>query len=98
MLEPFDSYSAALIFYKNIPFFIPTNCTLPITRLNVYTPRVDSRKRSVIVYFHGGAYIMGGGSSMFFRPSHILEQDVVVVTFNYRFTLDEVYNSWSICI
>jgi len=52
--------------------------------LNVYTPRVDSKKRAVMVYFHGGAYIMGGGSSQFFKPNHILLEDIVVVTFNSR--------------
>ena len=28
--------------------------------LNVYSPKLDSKKRAVMVYFHGGAYIMGG--------------------------------------
>ena len=31
--------------------------------LNVYTPKMDTKKRAVMVYFHGGAYIMGGGAS-----------------------------------
>jgi len=52
--------------------------------LNVYTPKVDKKGRAVMVYFHGGAYIMGGGSSLFFGPAYLLEQDVVVVTFNFR--------------
>ena len=37
-----------------------------------------------MVYFHGGAYIMGGGASFFFGPGYLLEQNVVLVTFNYR--------------
>ena len=28
--------------------------------LNVYSPKLDNKKRAVMVYFHGGAYIMGG--------------------------------------
>ena len=52
--------------------------------LNVYTPKMDSKKRAVMVYFHGGAYIMGGGASFFFGPGYLLEQNVVLVTFNYR--------------
>jgi len=52
--------------------------------LNVYTPKLDSKKRAVMVYFHGGAYIMGGGASFFFGPGYLLEQNVVLVTFNYR--------------
>merc|ERR1712168_1500367 len=52
--------------------------------LNVYSPKLDSKKRAAMVYFHGGAYIMGGGASFFFGPGYLLEQNVVLVTFNYR--------------
>ena len=52
--------------------------------LNVYTPKIDGKKRAVMVYVHGGAFIMGGGSSYFFGPNYLLENDVVLVTFNYR--------------
>ena len=52
--------------------------------LNVYSPKLDSKKRAVMVYFHGGAFIMGGGASFFFGPGYLLEQNVVLVTFNYR--------------
>merc|ERR1712066_91332 len=52
--------------------------------LNVYSPKLDNKKRAVMVYFHGGAYIMGGGASFFFGPGYLLEQNVVLVTFNYR--------------
>jgi len=52
--------------------------------LNVYTPKIDSKKRAVMVYIHGGAFIMGGGASFFFGPDYLLEQNVVLVTFNYR--------------
>lgn len=37
-----------------------------------------------MVYLHGGAFIMGGGASFFFGPNYLLENDVVLVTFNYR--------------
>jgi len=52
--------------------------------LNVYTPKTDGKKRAVMVYIHGGAFIMGGGASYFFGPNYLLENDVVLVTFNYR--------------
>ena len=52
--------------------------------LNVYTPKIDDKKRAVMVYIHGGAFIMGGGASYFFGPNYLLENDVVLVTFNYR--------------
>jgi len=52
--------------------------------LNVYSPKIDGKKRAVMVYVHGGAFIMGGGASYFFGPNYLLENDVVLVTFNYR--------------
>lgn len=52
--------------------------------LNVYTPKVDKKKRPVMVYIHGGAFITGGGSSSTFGPSYLIENDVVVVSMNYR--------------
>jgi len=52
--------------------------------LNVYTPKIDKKKRAVMVYIHGGAFIMGGGSSFFFGPNYLLEKDVILVTLNYR--------------
>ena len=52
--------------------------------LNVYAPKIDTKKRAVMVYIHGGAFIMGGGASYFFGPNYLLENDVVLVTFNFR--------------
>ena len=37
-----------------------------------------------MVYLHGGSFIIGGGASYFFGPNYLLEQDVVLVTLNYR--------------
>ena len=42
--------------------------------LNVYTPRLDDKRRAVMVYIHGGAFIMGGGASYFFGPNYLMEQ------------------------
>ena len=52
--------------------------------INVYTPNIDGKKRPVMVYLHGGAFIMGGGASYFFGPNYLIEHDVLLVTFNYR--------------
>lgn len=37
-----------------------------------------------MVYFHGGAFVMGGGASYFFGPDNVVQEDVILVTFNYR--------------
>ncbi|KAL5286878.1 CES5A.2 family protein [Megaselia abdita] len=53
--------------------------------LNVYTPKLKSDKPlPVMVYIHGGAYLFGSGNSDMYNPLYLLEEDVVVVTLNYR--------------
>lgn len=53
--------------------------------LNVYTPACDDRRRPVLVWIHGGAYVTGGGSMPWYDGSRLGELgDVVVVTINYR--------------
>lgn len=36
----------------------------------------------VIVFIHGGGYLFGGGSLL--GPAYFLDNDVLLVTFNYR--------------
>ncbi len=54
--------------------------------LNVYAPKnSDNIPRPVMIWIHGGAFLMGSGSSITFNPIHIVEQQgSVVVTLNYR--------------
>jgi para-nitrobenzyl esterase len=54
--------------------------------LSVATPVVDSeRPRPVMLWLHGGAYVIGAGSYEWYRPDSIVnEGDVVVVNVNYR--------------
>ncbi len=53
--------------------------------LNVYTPACDGRRRPVLVWIHGGAYLTGGGAMPWYDGSRLAEAgDVVVVTINYR--------------
>ena len=52
--------------------------------INVFTPNIDGKKRPVMVYLHGGAFVMGGGASYFFGPNYLIEHDVLLVTLNYR--------------
>ena len=53
--------------------------------LNVWTPACDRRRRPVMVWIHGGAFILGSGSTRIYdggRLAHL--GDTVVVTINYR--------------
>ena len=53
--------------------------------LNVYTPATDRARRPVMVWIHGGAFILGSGSSPTYDGGKLAEYgDVVVVTINYR--------------
>ena len=51
--------------------------------LNIWTPGVDSSKRPVMFFIHGGAFVTGTGASL--DGSRLaLRGDVVVVSINYR--------------
>jgi para-nitrobenzyl esterase len=54
--------------------------------LNVWTPGLESgAARPVMVYFHGGAYAAGSGSSPLYDGTRLCQRgDVVVITVNHR--------------
>ena len=53
--------------------------------LNIWTPNVDNKKRPVMFWLHGGAFIFGGGVDPMYDGSALSQRgDVVVVTINYR--------------
>ena len=53
--------------------------------LNVWTPAADRRRRPVLVWIHGGAFLLGSGSQMLYDGAALARRgDVVVVTINYR--------------
>ena len=51
--------------------------------LNVWSPAVDGRARSVLVWLHGGAFVSGSGALYRGEPL-AAGGDIVVVTLNYR--------------
>ncbi|XP_046587081.1 esterase E4-like [Neodiprion lecontei] len=56
--------------------------------LNVFTPQISDGKDSalvpVMVYVFGGRFMTGSANSSVYSPKYLLNQDVVLVTFNYR--------------
>lgn len=53
--------------------------------LNVYTPCVDKgSKLPVMVYIHGGGFVWGNGNTSENSPEYLVQEGVIVVTFNYR--------------
>jgi para-nitrobenzyl esterase len=53
--------------------------------LNVWTPATDGGRRPVMVWIHGGAFVIGAGSQPVYDGAALARRgDVVVVTINYR--------------
>jgi para-nitrobenzyl esterase len=53
--------------------------------LNVSTPAVDEQKRPVLVWLHGGAFVLGAGSTFLYdAKSLVAKGNAVVVSLNYR--------------
>jgi para-nitrobenzyl esterase len=53
--------------------------------LNVWTPGLEGPPRPVLVWIHGGAFVMGSGTAPIYSGRRLARRgDVVVVTLNYR--------------
>lgn len=53
--------------------------------LNIWSPGADKKRRPVMVWIHGGAFMYGSGSSETYNGTSFAQTgDVVVVTSNYR--------------
>ncbi|PSN33169.1 Venom carboxylesterase-6 [Blattella germanica] len=53
--------------------------------LNVYTPNLrPEQPMCVMVYIHGGGFFAGTGASFLNGPQYLLDEDIILVTFNYR--------------
>ncbi|XP_055627029.1 acetylcholinesterase-like [Toxorhynchites rutilus septentrionalis] len=55
--------------------------------INIFTPYfvdTDQPKYPVMVFIHGGGFLAGSGSSIFYNPIHLVQEGVIVVTMNYR--------------
>lgn len=62
----------------------PTEQSEDCLYLNVWTPAADSKARPVMVWIHGGAFVMGSGAFPFYSGAKLASEGVVVVTINYR--------------
>jgi len=53
--------------------------------LNIRTPGLDNKKRPVMFWIHGGAFVFGSGSTISYRSGSLAARgDIVLVTINYR--------------
>jgi len=53
--------------------------------LNIWTPGLDNERRPVMVWIHGGAFIMGSSSDPMYDNDKLLKRgNIVLVSINYR--------------
>lgn len=52
--------------------------------LNIWRKDNEEKNLPVMVWIYGGAFLMGEGSHSTFDGSHFAEDDVLMITFNYR--------------
>ncbi|CRL07130.1 CLUMA_CG020125, isoform A [Clunio marinus] len=58
--------------------------------LNVYTPKLpesfldEDPKLPVLFWIHGGGFQFGNGNAFFYGPDYLIQEDIILVTINYR--------------
>ncbi len=96
--DPWSGVRSAIYFGAAAPQFVPPMrlvrnlIGVPTDRqsqdcltLNVWTPAADRGRRPVMVWIHGGAFVMGTGATFLYHGARLARRgDVVVVTINYR--------------
>ncbi|MFX1457505.1 MAG: carboxylesterase/lipase family protein [Promethearchaeota archaeon] len=91
--SPWDGVFEALQFGPE--FVQPYNINTPQPRppqseedsltLNIWTPGIDNKRRPVMFWIHGGAFIYGSGTRAIYHGMNLTKRgDVVLVTINYR--------------
>ncbi|XP_013201071.2 esterase FE4 [Amyelois transitella] len=53
-------------------------------KINVYVPAFAKRPLPVMVFIHGGAFLIGSGGKIINGADFLVKQDVIVAAFNYR--------------
>jgi para-nitrobenzyl esterase len=70
--------------HNAIGYFGPEAQSEDCLYLNVWTVAAPGEKRPVMVWFHGGGFMVGSGALPFSNGDHLARAGVVVVTVNYR--------------
>ena len=64
---------------------LPSQQSEDCLNLNIWTPAVDTAKRPVMVWIHGGGFTNGSGSDPIYDGANLSKREnVAVVTINYR--------------
>ncbi|XP_049948016.1 juvenile hormone esterase-like [Schistocerca serialis cubense] len=66
--------------FQGIPYAKP-----PVGPLRFKLPTGENAQLiPVMVWIHGGAFLLGSGNTELYGPDYLMEHDVLLVTFNYR--------------
>ncbi|XP_053689293.1 esterase B1-like isoform X4 [Sabethes cyaneus] len=92
-LERFNSYPLDCTMERNVSLsnsYIPpdSQASEDCLFLNVFTPTPPTKQSRVLlpvmVWIHGGAFCSGSGDPSIYNPEYLVQEEVVVVTLNYR--------------
>ncbi|XP_072946635.1 bile salt-activated lipase-like [Epargyreus clarus] len=61
--------------------------SLDCLQLNIYVPRNARKPLPVLVYTHGGRFMMGTSAKNSFGPKFLVRHDVIYVSFHYRLSV-----------
>ncbi|ARA98532.1 carboxylesterase/lipase family protein [Geobacillus thermodenitrificans] len=82
VMQPSDSMFSQLLGRMNEPM------SEDGLYLNIWSPAADGKKRPVLFWIHGGAFLFGSGSFPWYDGTAFAKHgDVVVVTINYRMSV-----------
>ncbi|XP_026485189.2 cholinesterase 1-like isoform X1 [Vanessa tameamea] len=82
--EPFDAIDSGVICPQTDTFFVQNKTNKEDCLIaNVFVPDTDEKNLPVVVYVHGGGYIIGYGN-MGTPKKLVNRKKIIVVTFNYR--------------
>jgi len=76
---------ASLPLFPSVPLAGGTRQSEDCLTLNVFTPGLDAGRRPVLVWIHGGGFLIGSGSTALYDGRRLARAgEVVVLTLNYR--------------
>lgn len=88
VLQATDYANSCLVVYQSKLYPLNNTQSEDCLYLNVFTPVTQSKKvnakKAVMFFIHGGAFTEGDGTDGFYGADFIVEDDVVLVTINYR--------------
>jgi len=88
ILKAYNYSYSCLVIDQSTLFPLNTTQSEDCLHLNIFTPvtRADKvkAKKAVMFFIHGGAFTEGDGTNGFYGADFIVENDVLLVTFDYR--------------